>query len=59
MRKKDVIIKKKGKKKKGKVKFISTKGSLKEGTGDANITDLPALWSFVAKREGCFLRAFH
>lgn len=57
--KKRCHYKEEGKKKKGKVKFISTKGSLKEGTGDANITDLPALWSFVAKREGGFLRAFH
>lgn len=58
--KKDVIIKKKEKKKKrGKVKFISKKGRPKEGTGNANITDLPALWSFVVKREGGFLKAVH
>lgn len=45
---------KKKKKKKGKVIFISKKGIPKEGAGDANITDLPALWSFVVKREGGF-----
>lgn len=55
MRKKDVIIKK------GKKKERSYSLGRKEGRDlkkVQEIIDLPALWSFVVKREGGFLSTF-
>lgn len=56
MRKKDVIIKK-GKKERSY--SLARKEDLKQLQEDANVTDLPALWSFLVWRDRGFLREFH